>query len=201
MNKLNLRDPIFVLVILLLLCFVGWQWNAAKVQRLERQEDNRLHQERVEKLKTDVALSEAKISALEKERKMYTDSARTQQRARMQEIQAYKTTIASLKVKVLPQIDTSSDLSQLISTQDLVIAKQDSLLHATGLAHSAEIVNLESQLAEKGRQLMTKDAINELLQSRNQELEKEVKKGQRGKRVRNWIIGGLVVWGIVESVK
>ena len=196
-----MNRAIWILSIALLLAFIGFQWNSAKIQRLEREADNRLHQERVEKLKTDVALSEAKIGALEKARKTYADSAKVAQRARVQEIRAYKATIAKLKVKVLPQIDTSSDLSHLISTQDLVIAKQDSLLQATELAHSAEIINLESQLRERGRQLMTKDAINELLANRNTELEKDLKKAHRGKRLRNWIIAGLVIWGIVESVK
>jgi len=151
--KLNFVTPSLALIIVAMGFFIAWQCQSAKVQRLERSQDNQIHQERVKVLQDKSAISEAVVKRLEQDRKIYTDSAKVQQRARLSEIKALQATAGKLEVKLAPIIQSNPDLSALISTKDLVIRKQSDLIDSLQLAHSAEIVNMTAQLEEKGNQI------------------------------------------------
>ncbi len=194
MKPLNLRDPLFILIIICLIFFILWQRSEGRRQQAERVADNQINQERVKILQDQSAVSEAKIQALERDRKIYRDSARTQQRARMEEIQAFKVTIAKLKVKVAPEIESSPDLSALFSTQDSVIRKQDNLIDSLQIAHSAEIVNMTAQLEEKGNQIMIEQLKTKLWRESVQGAEKEANQQRRRKGF--WRTTAAVVTGI-----
>jgi hypothetical protein len=201
MSKLNFVTPTLVLIILALLFYLFNLRSQSKIDRLEREAESREHLEKVKALQIEAAVSRAKSAALEEARKKYTDSARTQQRARMQEIQAFKVTIANLKVKVQPQIDSNPNLSRLISTQDLVIRKQDNVIDSLQLAHSAEIINLTEQLKEKGTEIMKEAQKTEEWRTAAVESEKKNRKLTRGKGFRNVVIGVLTAGIVYVSLR
>lgn len=190
------------LLILIMGLFIAYQCKSSKIQQLERFQENSRFQEQIQKHRDTAAMAAARFNELQAERSKLRDSVKVAVKASIEEIQGYKKVIAHLRPLVASKIDSFPDLRDFVAAQDSTIAQQDTLITSLQLAHSAEIINLESQLRERGRQLMQKDAINELLQSRNQELEKQVKKGQRTVRV--WkvvstvLAGGIVYMAIKE---
>ncbi len=184
------------LLLLISILFNGVQFWQARENDKASSVDRKVMQESISRHQGEADSARARISALEQDRKIYTDSARTQQRARVQEIKAFRTTIAKLKIKVAPEIEANPDLSHLFSVQDSVIRKQSDLIDSLQIAHSAEIINLESQLKEKGNQVMIEQLKTKLWKDSVQSAEKEA--NQQRKRKGFWrITSGILVGGIV----
>jgi len=193
---MKLREPFAWLIVIALLFFILWQRSEGKRQQAERFQDNRLTQERIEGLQEQSQKKEARLNELQAERTKMRDSAKVQQRARIEEIKGYKKTIANLRPTVQAKIDSFPDLRLFVASLDSTIAYQETLIVALQIGHAAEIVNLEEQLKVKGDQLMIErtksDVFNEVLAER----EKEIRKLTKGKRFRNVVIGCLTA-GIV----
>jgi hypothetical protein len=195
--KINFITPTLSLIIVALIFFSLWQCESGKRKDAEHDQGERLHQQQIQELDRQGQTKDARLNELQAERTKMRDSAKVQQRARIEEIQGYKKTIANLRPTVQAKIDSFPDLRLFVASLDSTIAYQETLIVALQIGHAAEIVNLEQQLKEKGDQLMIErtksDVYNEVLAER----EKEIRKLTRGKRFRNVVIGvlaGVAVW-------
>ncbi len=201
MKPLNFREPVAWLIIVAMGFFIAYQCSNAKVQNLERLEGNRLTQQRIEELNQTAQTAAARINELEAERIRTRDSAIAAQSALKIEIKGYQKTIARLRPGIQPKIDSFPDLREFVALQDSVIVAQDTLINRMNLAHSAEVVNLESQLKESGRLVMIEAAKGELWRKSAETSQKQVRKLQRGKVFRNIVIGVLTAGVVVISIR
>ena len=195
--KLNFKDPIYWLIILSVSFFLWGTCQKNKVLELKAESVNAQHQEQLKAIQNQVAVSAAKLATLQEARKNYTDSAKVQQRAQKEEIQASKVTIAKLRVNLQPKIDSFPELGQLIYRQDIVIKAQDSLIVALETAHSAEIVNLEGQLSARADMILAEVAQKDLWRLSAESAQKDVRKANRKKgfwRTTAAVLAGGIVW-------
>ena len=192
MTKINLREPLAWLIIVIMGLFIAYQCKSSKVDRLERSEDARLHQERVKGLEQQAASAGHRADELASSRGKLRDSVKIVLWASNDQIQTYKKTIARLRPLVAVRIDTIPDLRDFVAALDSTVAEQDTLIQSLQLAHSAEIVSYELELKERGRQILAKESIQVALEERLVSLERENRKQRR--KTGFWkIVAGVAV--------
>jgi hypothetical protein len=78
-----------------------------------------------------------------------------------------------------PLIDSNPDLSDLVTTQDITIGLQDSLINAQELFCAAQVRDLEQIIRIQGQQTTQALALAEAEKQRGDAAEKQVKKERR----------------------
>ncbi len=201
MKALNLRDPIYILVILCLGFFLMWQCEGTKRKDLELLAAVTKHDVEMNVKRTEIRTLEDSISTITAKAKERASKDSTVISQNKGQINRMKKTLAVLRVPVEQLADTIQPLRDYLVLSDSLSAAKDTLIMEMDLRHSAQLVDLNQIINLQAEQIVSEKAVSELLENRVAELEKDVKKGNRGKRLRNYVIGGLVAWGIYESLK
>lgn len=201
MKALNLRDPIYILIILCLGFFLMWQCEATKNKDLELLAAVTKHDVEMNVKRTEIRTLEDSISTITAKAKERASKDSTVISQNKGQIKRLTKTLAVLRVPVEQLADTIQPLRDYLVLADSLSNAKDSLILDMGLRHEAQLVDLNQIINLQAQQIVSEKAVSELLENRVAELEKDVKKGNRGKRLRNYVIGGLVAWGIYESLK
>ena len=190
--KLNLRDPLYWLIILTLAGFIGYQIHSAKKEQNNRLSDNLWFNHVIEQKRGEIRKADSVIRAL--------DSLANVRRAKDSlALNTLKTRNSNLSRKLAdlrPEIqviaDTVPQLRRYLAVNDSLHQVKESTITHLELSHRAEIIDLSAIIDLKTKQILNERAVSELLTDRNATLEKDLAKSQRGKRVRNYVIAGLI---------
>lgn len=194
--KLNYKDPLYLLALLVVCFFWYGTCQSNKVDKLKAQNESRIDKQRIQELQEQAANSEAKLKRLKDDRQKYTDSVKLAHKPVKVRLQSDLDTINILKRKLATRLQENPDINELVKAQDSAYSRLDSLYKGSELAHSAEIVNLESQLAESGRLVMIEAAQAEIWRQSAEAAQKDVRKEVRRKT--GWkVVSGILASGLV----
>lgn len=189
MKALNLRDPIYILIILCLGFFLMWQCEATKNKDLELLAAVTKHDVEMSVKRTEIRTLEDSISTITAKAKERASKDSTVISQNKQQIKRLAKREAILRVPVEQLADTIHPLRDYLVLADSLSAAKDSLILDMGLRHEAQLLDLNHIINLQAQQIVSEKAVSELLEQRVAFLEKEVKKGQRGKRVWRFVAG------------
>lgn len=181
MKSLNLVTPSLVLIIVCFAFFTLYQCESGKRKDLEHEQGERLHREQVQRLQDTVRLSAARINELQVERVKLQDSVRVAVMSRKREIEASQETTEKLRPEIAARLDSVPVLKAFVGSLESTIRQQKDLIQTLEISHSAEIVNLESQLKESAKQNVKQIELTEVWRLAAQDAQHDLKKERRRK--------------------
>jgi len=186
------RDLIYILIILFLGAFIWFQIREARIQREFTFARNIVFNNAIEKARQYA--------------QSYADSANDLRIRHAIRHQADSVSLSGLKMRnselarkldksrkpVQSLADTVQPLRDYLILADSLLAGKDSLIYEMELRHSAQIIDLNQIINTQAKQILSEKSVSAILETRNKELEKDLAKSQRGKKVRNYVIAGLI---------
>ncbi len=199
--KLNYKDPIYWLIILSVSFFLWGTCQKNKVLELKAESVKAQHKEQIQELDQQGQTKAARIAELESERTRMRDSAKVAVMSKKGQIKAHEKRTEELRPEIAARLDSVPVLKAFVASLESTITEQKSLIQTLELSHSAEIVNLEKQLKEKGDQVMIERVKGDVWRDAAVQYEKERNKLTRGKKFRNVLIGVLTAGIVYVSLK
>ena len=201
MTKLNFVTPTLVLIILALLFYLFNLRSQSKIDRLEAMADKAQLQAEIAKHIDRAKTAGARADSLAANfvRRHAKDSIDL--RALSVRNRAMSETVQRLRKPVQTIIDTLAPLREFVIAYDSLLASKDHEIMEIKLRHEGQIIDLTTQLKERGNQILAEAAKAEVW--RVAYVESEKKNRKLGRKVTFWkIVGGIAVaWGVYESVK
>jgi hypothetical protein len=180
-RPLNFRDPLFILIIVCLIFFILWQRSQSKIQQLERSQDNKLHQQRIEAKDTEIRTLAGQILTL-------TQKSGIRRADDSLALKRKETAIATLSHKLAEKrhpiqvmADTIQPLRDYLILSDSLLAAKDTLIHEMTLRHSAQVVELDRIIDLQTQQIMAESVKTKLWEEVAVKTEKDYNKERRKK--------------------
>jgi hypothetical protein len=200
----GMKTYAFIVTVLLLLSggAIWYLIDRNKAEQANRYGDNLRLQGVIESVRDEaaanLALAADTIQALRHEltsRVAFQDSVSA---SLLSEISGHKRTIAILRPLAQPALDSNPDLSDLVTTQDITIGLQDSLINAQELFCADQVRDLEQIIRIQGQQTTQALALAEAEKQRGDEQER-AKNGEVKKR-KFWRFAAAVAAGVAVIV-
>ncbi len=198
---MKIREPFAWTLVVCLLLWIAYSCESGKRKDLEAEIEKsnwqqNLNVKTAEILTRDSLIRDLQRSAIERRGK---DSIALNRKERANSALARK--LAEKRVDIQPAIDSLGPIRDYVLLSDSLLASKDTLIHEMRLRHSAQVVELNEIIDLHAKQALSKDAVIELMEKRNADLEKTVKKVKRGNKGLKVLLGIAVAWGVYESVK
>jgi uncharacterized protein HemX len=192
---MNLRDPIYVLVILALMAFIGFQSYTAGREKERRISENREFQATIEKHRQTAQRARARADSLYAVfvKRRVVDSVAL--RVLSVRNKAMSETVQKLRQPVQPLIDSLPQLRAFVLANDSLLAMKDEQIQQMELRHEAQIIDLEGVIKDRGREIMAQAQETEAYKTELAESQKETRKERRGKNF--WKVTAGIVTGVV----
>lgn len=195
--KLNLRDPLYVSIILAI-CFFWWgSCEKSKRQNLEREQGEILHREQVQRLEVLAKTAGARADSLQSSfvRRRAVDSVALS--GLKMRNKGMSENVHILREPVQPLIDSIQALARFVRAYDSLLVGKDQEIRELELRHEAQIIDLTGALKERGDEAVKEREISESWRLAAVESEKDVKKERRKKafwRTTASILAGGVIF-------
>lgn len=199
--KPNFKDPIYWLLIICLGLFVAYQCKSKKVYELEAKTYLSEVRAKIEEQAQWAEWAARRVDSLNADRQRIRDSAKVAEKVSKRRIERHEKTTEKLRPEIAARLDSVPVLKAFVASLDSTIQEQKTLVRGMELSHNAEIINLESQLKERGNQVMAEASQKEVWRTAAVEAQKDVRKLQRGKVFRNVVIGVLSAGIVYISLK
>ena len=189
------RDLIYIVIILLLGAFIWFQIREARIQNEFALARNVQFNDAIEKARglAQIYADSAAELRLRHIARKHSDSLALS--GLKIDLKAMSKKVVILRVPVELAADSIQPLRDYLVLADSLSAAKDTLIYEMELRHSAQIIDLNQIIDTQAKQILSEKNVSAILETRNKELDKDLAKSQRGKKVRNYVIAGLV--GIV----
>ena len=196
MKPPNILTPALILTIICLVLFILWMRASAKLELQKRLMDNIAWDGKLQaEKKISASLQDSIVTLTESfSNKAKKDSVELKKKN--DGIKALAKTVAVLRGEAQDEIDSLPDVARFVYAYDSLNAAKDEFIVDMSLRHSAQVADLQEIIEFQTKSNMAKEGIISILEHRNQELEKDVRKAHRGKRF--WrVMTGVAAAGIV----
>jgi hypothetical protein len=185
---------IYIAVILALLAAIWYLIDHNKAEQANRYGDNQRHQQRVEALEADIALSRDSSALLSLRLARDAKSDDSTKAVLLSEISGLKRERAILLPLVKPVIDSNPDLSALIENYDWSVAALDRLNKRQELACNEQIQGRDQIIRMQSYQVENAMALAESEKQRGDAAETAAFEASG-----RWGIGLQAGWGVMSS--
>jgi hypothetical protein len=197
MTKINFVTPTLALIIVAMGFFIAWQCSSAKVQRLERSQDNKLHQQRISQLQAESLKADSLVLTI-KERLSASRAKDSVQLAGLKQANSKLTRkLTDLRPPIVVMSDSVPLLKQFIQVTDSLLTQKDLIITHLEMSHSAEVVDLEAIIKAREDQILVEATKGHLWEEVAVKVEKEANQQRRRKgfwKVTSAVLAGGIVW-------
>ena len=199
-RKTILPEWVYLLIILGLLGFVGYQIWQARIQNEFRFAESYRFNELLQLRKGEILKRDTVIA-------LYADSAKDRRGKNLEVLKRKETAksektakLAIVEKPILLLADTNAIVREYVEAVHDLQAANDTLVYEMTLRHKAELVDADRIIELQAKQILDLHTVTATLEDRNKVLEANSVKDKRKIRARDYIIGGAVAFIVLQIV-
>lgn len=177
--KLNYRDPLWALALIIMALVLAWQCEGRKSDKLQAELDNHQLSQDTAHYKAQIRAANAQVKSIQKERTLDSQKFEASKTSLMQSVSRWRSEALKNRPAVVVMADSVPVLNAFLAATDSVIQQQDSVISVQSLHLVSQAKLYENELGVMGAMNLQQQQLTETWKNAYIKGQNDLKKARR----------------------